>query len=57
MYIYIYVYIYVSFIPLQSCDFLRKIPIKINIANDKDNSQNKPDTEQTKLALIGLKAQ
>ena len=27
-------------IPLHSCDYLKKVSIKINVATDKGNSQN-----------------
>ena len=29
------------FIPLHSCDYLKKISIKINVATDEGNSRNK----------------
>ena len=29
-----------QFIPLDSCDYLKKNSIKINVATDKDNSRN-----------------
>ena len=29
-----------QFIPLQSCDYLKKISIKINVVIDEGNSQN-----------------
>ena len=36
-----------QFIPLHSCDYLNKIPIKKNEATDKAVAEIKPDTEQT----------
>ena len=48
-YIYIYIYIYKHthtnnkiyiHVPLHSCDYLKKISTKINLANNKGNSQN-----------------
>ena len=41
----IYIYIYCNyhmyqFIPLHSCDYLKNISIKINVAIDEDNSRN-----------------
>ena len=37
--IYIYIYIYKS-IPLHSCDYLKKISVKMNVANNEGNSGN-----------------
>ena len=40
MYIYI-IFIHMhEFIPLHSCDYLKKISIKINVVADEDNSSN-----------------
>ena len=36
-----------QFIPLHSCDYLKKISIKINVATDKGKAKMKSDTEQT----------
>ena len=33
--------------PLHSCEYLEKISIKINVANDEGNSRNKTWPEQT----------
>ena len=30
----------ISFIPLHSCDSIKEVPIKINVATDEDNSRN-----------------
>ena len=32
---------------LQSCDYLKKISIKINVATDEGKAEMKSDTEQT----------
>ena len=52
MYIYIFIYIHIiydiyiifihihQFILLQSCDYLKKISIKIIVATEEDNSRN-----------------
>ena len=50
IYIYIYMYIdiriyirgltYVSFIPLQSCDYLKQTSLKTNVATEEGNSRN-----------------
>ena len=41
MYIYIYIYhLYVSFIPLHSCDYLKKTSVEINVATDEGDSPN-----------------
>ena len=37
---YMYMYIYNQFILLHSCDYLKKISIKINVATDEGNSRN-----------------
>ena len=34
-------------IPLQSCDYLYKVSIKINVATDEKIAKMKSDTEQT----------
>ena len=35
------------FIPLYSCDYLKKSSIKINVATDEVKAEMKSDTEQT----------
>ena len=36
-----------QFIPLHSCDYLKKISIKINMVTDKGKAEMKSDTKQT----------
>ena len=36
-----------QFIPLHSCDNLKKISIKTNVATDEGKAEMKSDTEQT----------
>ena len=35
-----------QFIPLHSCDYLKKISIKINVATDEGKAEMKSDSEK-----------
>ena len=43
----LYIHHMYQFIQLHSCDYLKKISIKINLVTEKSKAEMKSDTEQT----------